>query len=228
MSQPPRGPQGPGRPSPGHRGPGPQGPGPGGTQPPWGPPPAGHGSPPPAARRTPPHVPSAQRPAPGYLPPHQAPPGAYPAPTGGQPAPNWPPDPASRPRGIDQGDVPAPTTNDDEEDAPRRGDAGLLIIGLLLGILVLGGGVILFLFWQGTFTTYVMDNGKVEEAVAEILQDPEDGFGIASVSSVSCPTDQEIVVKATFNCTVSIDGEEQRVPVDILNEDGDFRVNQPK
>lgn len=104
----------------------------------------------------------------------------------------------------------------------------MLIIGLLLGVLVLGGGVILFLFWQGTFTTYVMDDGKVEDGVAEVLQDPEDGFGIASVSSVDCPTDQEIIVKATFNCTASIDGEERQIPVDVLNEDGDFRVNQPK
>lgn len=99
---------------------------------------------------------------------------------------------------------------------------------VLLGLLVIGGGAAGVIWWQGGFTTYVMDKAAVEEGVNSVLTDPEEGFNLGGVSSVTCPAEQEVIVNARFACTATVEGTDRSVQVTILNEDGDYEVGQPE
>ncbi|MGH3879067.1 MAG: DUF4333 domain-containing protein [Actinophytocola sp.] len=45
--------------------------------------------------------------------------------------------------------------------------------------------------------------------------------------SVDCPADQEVKQGSTFDCKVTIRGEEQTVRITVVNEDGQYEVSTP-
>jgi hypothetical protein len=67
----------------------------------------------------------------------------------------------------------------------------------------------------------VIDSANLEETVQQSLEGSE-GRG---VKAVDCPSDQEVVVDATFTCTVEFsDGREATATLRIRNEDADLSL----
>lgn len=67
----------------------------------------------------------------------------------------------------------------------------------------------------------VIDDVKSEDAIE---QNVEDRLG-KKVSAVECPSDVEVEVGATFECTVTLaGGEEETAKLKILNEDADVEL----
>ena len=67
----------------------------------------------------------------------------------------------------------------------------------------------------------VIDSANLEETVQQSLEGSE-GRG---VRAVDCPADQEVVVDATFTCTVEFsDGREATATLRIRNEDADLSL----
>lgn len=67
----------------------------------------------------------------------------------------------------------------------------------------------------------VIDPAKLEDTVQQSLEGSQ-GQG---VKAVECPSDQEVVVDATFTCTVQYsDGREATVTLKIRNEDADLSL----
>ncbi len=67
----------------------------------------------------------------------------------------------------------------------------------------------------------VIDSAKLEDTVQQSLSQSQ-GQG---VRSVNCPSDQDVVVDATFTCTVEYsDGRTATATLKIRNEDADLSL----
>ena len=67
----------------------------------------------------------------------------------------------------------------------------------------------------------VIDSANLEDTVQQSLEGSED----KAVKAVDCPSDQEVVVGATFTCTVEFsDGREATATLRIRNEDADLSL----
>jgi hypothetical protein len=84
-----------------------------------------------------------------------------------------------------------------------------IAVVVVAGVLVVGCG------------ETVIDSANLEETVQQSLEGSE-GRG---VKAVDCPSDQEVVVDATFTCTVEFsDGREATATLRIRNEDADLSL----
>ncbi|HEX7059904.1 MAG TPA: DUF4333 domain-containing protein [Solirubrobacterales bacterium] len=80
---------------------------------------------------------------------------------------------------------------------------------VIAGVLVVGCG--------GT----VIDSTKLEDTIQQNLESSQG----KKVKAVECPSDQEIVVNATFACTVEYsDGKRATATLKIRNEDADVSL----
>jgi hypothetical protein len=80
---------------------------------------------------------------------------------------------------------------------------------VIAGVLVVGCG------------ETVIDSANLEETVQQSLEGSEG----REVKAVDCPSDQEVVVDATFTCTVQYsDGREATATLRIRNEDADLSL----
>ncbi|NIJ12181.1 hypothetical protein FHU38_002525 [Saccharomonospora amisosensis] len=70
----------------------------------------------------------------------------------------------------------------------------------------------------------VFDPEVMRDSVLRILTD---SYGIEGVESVTCPPEQPVEVGLTFDCTAVVDGDTQRVPITVKNEDGEYEVGYP-
>ncbi|HWP32132.1 MAG TPA: DUF4333 domain-containing protein [Solirubrobacterales bacterium] len=67
----------------------------------------------------------------------------------------------------------------------------------------------------------VLDSAKTEDTLAHSLES-ERG---EKVSSVDCPSGQEVEPKATFECTIQLEnGQRETATLEIRNEDADVSV----
>jgi hypothetical protein len=67
----------------------------------------------------------------------------------------------------------------------------------------------------------VIDSANLEETVTQNLEESQG----RNVKAVECPSDQEVVVDATFTCTVEYsDGREAIATLKIRNEDADLSL----
>ena len=92
------------------------------------------------------------------------------------------------------------TVTETVEAAPDEGDAG----GLVFDEVALEG-----------------DNG-VRKILVEFYNEPAE-----DIWSVDCPADQKVTQGNTFDCKVTIRGEEQTVKITVVNEDGQYEVSTP-
>nr|WP_232283678.1 DUF4333 domain-containing protein [Saccharomonospora cyanea] len=69
-----------------------------------------------------------------------------------------------------------------------------------------------------------LDGDAVEEAVRAVLAG---SYGIADVERVRCPRRPAVREGATFDCTAVIAGESQRIPIEILDDEGRYEVGLP-
>jgi hypothetical protein len=98
-----------------------------------------------------------------------------------------------------------------------------LIIGAAVAVVVLALVGVLGFVSPGFFTTRVLDNTAVQNGVQQVLSQDYD----LEVQSVSCPTGQQVVPDATFECTAVVDGDEVTVPIRITSADGNYEVGRP-
>lgn len=92
------------------------------------------------------------------------------------------------------------------------------------GFVALAGTAVAIIAAAGGFTTYLFDQAGLEDGVHRTLVDD---YKLADVGTVTCPPDQEIVPGARFTCTASIAGEDRTITITVLNDAGQYRVDQP-
>lgn len=109
-------------------------------------------------------------------------------------------------------------------DGPQKKSNLPLWIGI--GVLVLVVGTVAFLGFvaPGWFTAKVFDTNAVQQGVQQVLTEQ---YQIAGVESVTCPDSQEVTVGHTFECTATINGEQQAVPITVTSEEGNYEVGKP-
>jgi len=66
----------------------------------------------------------------------------------------------------------------------------------------------------------VIDDVKAEGAIQDSLEKSLD----AKVTSVECPSDQEVEAGKRFDCTADVDGDPVTVTLKILNDDADVKI----
>jgi len=114
------------------------------------------------------------------------------------------------------------------QSAPAKKSNKRLMLSLLafLALLVIAA-VVLFLY-PGVLNKKVFDHAKVEAGVTKILTDPApNGYGLAGVSGVSCPSDQAVKVDAKFICTGSVGGSQKQINITVKDADGKYEVAPP-
>lgn len=115
-------------------------------------------------------------------------------------------------------------------ESPARGRSRAALAAALGGaVLVIAALVALSAFvWPG-WVTKTLSQTSVEQGVERLLTAPvdQDGYGLEDVSEVSCPSGMKAQAGVTFTCAVKIAGENRRVTVTVLNDDGDYDVSQP-
>ncbi|WP_298177600.1 DUF4333 domain-containing protein [Saccharomonospora sp.] len=75
-----------------------------------------------------------------------------------------------------------------------------------------------------TPVTKALNGASVEKSVRVVLTG---SYGISDVDKVSCPLRPTVRKGATFDCTAVIEGENKRVPIEIVDDDGLYEVGLP-
>lgn len=70
----------------------------------------------------------------------------------------------------------------------------------------------------------VLERDALQDGVTGILTDE---FALSDVDDVTCPDGVEAVAGAEFECSFSSGGEDLSVPVEVLNDAGQYRVGGP-
>jgi hypothetical protein len=112
--------------------------------------------------------------------------------------------------------------------APEGAGGGKSKKGLWIGIgaliLVVAVVAVLGFVAPGFFNTKVFDNAKMQTDVAGLLTNQ---YKVEGASNVTCPADQAVTDGATFNCTVTVAGKQQNVPIKVVGSNGDYQVGAP-
>ncbi|MDT7726043.1 MAG: hypothetical protein QOI21_2619, partial [Actinomycetota bacterium] len=105
----------------------------------------------------------------------------------------------------------------------KKSKKGLFIgLGALIAVLAVIG--VLGFVAPGFFVTKVFDNAAVQTGVTKILTE---NYKIAGVTGVSCPAEQEVKDGVTFQCTATVAGKTQTVPITVKGADGNYEVGTP-
>jgi hypothetical protein len=148
---------------------------------------------------------------PGY--PQQQPGGGYPH-TGPQQPPGY-----GQPRQeVDYGQPPS------NSGAGEKKSKNAIWIGIGAVIVVIAAVGILGFVTPGFFVAKVFDNKAVQAGVSKILTE---NYKIQGVANVSCPAGQEVKDGNTFDCTATVAGKQQRVPIKVTSADGQYEVGTP-
>ena len=99
-----------------------------------------------------------------------------------------------------------------------------LFIGLGAVVVVLAVIGILGFVTPGFFVTKVFDNTAVQTGVTKILTE---NYKIPGVTGVTCPPQQPVKDGATFQCTATVAGKAQTVPITVKGADGNYEVGTP-
>lgn len=77
----------------------------------------------------------------------------------------------------------------------------------------------------GTFTAApLFAEGALDSGVREVLTDD---FELTDVAAVECPDEISAQAGERFECTFTSGGEALSVPVEVLNDQGQYRVGGP-
>jgi len=180
----------------------------------------------------PPGYPPPQRPptAPPQPPRHYGPPPQAPT----QHAPAAPPRreaPPSQPPWQQAPQAPAPASppRAKQKDSQLATIAGAVVAVVLFGGLALVGGLWFSGYFGGGSGT-VLDVGRAEAGVQQILSDPINGYGANNVTDVECNGGKNPQVEAGkgFSCEVAINGAQRRVQVVFRDDAGTYEVDGPR
>ncbi|GAB3443568.1 DUF4333 domain-containing protein [Actinophytocola sediminis] len=110
---------------------------------------------------------------------------------------------------------------------PKKGGGAWIWIGVVVVVLAVGAFGVLGFVAPGFLNTKVFDKGALEgdDGVKKILVND---YKMENVEKVECPADQEVKAGETFTCKVTVDGEEQSVTINIVDDDGKYEVGTPE
>ncbi|MET8854229.1 DUF4333 domain-containing protein [Amycolatopsis sp. NPDC004625] len=100
--------------------------------------------------------------------------------------------------------------------------------GLLIGVVVAVAVVAVFLFTAfvtpGFLKTQVFNNTQMQTDVQKLLTET---YKIEGVTGVTCPAEQKVADGAKFECTATIAGKPQQVPITVKGDGGNYEVSPP-
>lgn len=114
-----------------------------------------------------------------------------------------------------------------QPDPARRRRVRRLLLAVLIGLVVVAAVVVALLaFLVGPrFARYdVLDRAAVERGVTDVVT--RDWH--RQVGGVVCPDRVQVRPGMSFECTATVDGRPQQVPVDIVDGNGTYEVGQPR
>jgi len=81
-----------------------------------------------------------------------------------------------------------------------------------------------------TSKTTELDVTQAQQGVAQILQDPIDGYGATNVTDVRCNNGANPTIEKdhTFDCSVTIEGNPHHVTAIFVDNSGTYEVQAPK
>jgi hypothetical protein len=97
----------------------------------------------------------------------------------------------------------------------------LLIAGAAVLVLALGGGAAWLL---GAFRGDVLEQQSLQDGVVKVLNE---NYGEPDVKNAQCPADEAAKNGTTFDCTVTIGGQQKKVTVRVLNDRPEYEVGAP-
>ncbi|WP_410668527.1 DUF4333 domain-containing protein [Amycolatopsis sp. cmx-4-68] len=97
----------------------------------------------------------------------------------------------------------------------------LLIAGIAVLVLVAGGAGAWLL---GAFRGNVLEQQSLQDGVVKVLNE---NYGEPDVKNAQCPADEAAENGTTFDCTVTIGGQEKKVTVRVLNDRPEYEVGAP-
>lgn len=97
----------------------------------------------------------------------------------------------------------------------------LLIAGAVVLVLALGGGTAWLL---GAFRGDVLEQQSLQDGVVQVLNE---NYGEPDVKNAQCPANEAAVNGTTFDCTVTIGGQQKKVTVRVLNDRPEYEVGAP-
>ncbi|AQT82212.1 hypothetical protein B1R94_27625 [Mycolicibacterium litorale] len=114
--------------------------------------------------------------------------------------------------------------------AAGRNRRALLIAGGAGAALLVAVVLITGLWVPGYFNTDTLDVKAAEAGVQQVLTDPATGYGLPTVSDVSCNHGEnpKITAGGTFTCAVRISGNQRQVTVTFVGKDGTYAVGRPE
>jgi hypothetical protein len=152
----------------------------------------------------------------------QPPGGAYP-PSGPQAQPQYGQQPG-QPGQYDYGQQQFPgATAAPEGEKPAKSKKGLLIGIVVLVVVVAVVGILGFVA-PGFFKTQVFNNTQMQTDVQKLLTDT---YKIDGVTGVTCPAEQKVTDGAKFECTATIAGKPQQIPITVKGDGGNYEVSPP-
>ncbi|MFF5987395.1 DUF4333 domain-containing protein [Prauserella flavalba] len=110
---------------------------------------------------------------------------------------------------------------------PEKKSGKGLWIGLGALVVVVAAAAVVLFWIPGILVSKVFDNQTMQNDIQRVLTD---SYGVENVESVSCPSDQPVEVDSTFQCDVTVGGEQQAVTIKVKSEDGHYEVGalEPK
>lgn len=111
------------------------------------------------------------------------------------------------------------------EQQPAPKSTGLIWTIVVVVVVLVAAAAILGFVWPGWFNTKVLDQASVQDGVKNIVQNT---YKSGNVSSVSCPPGQQVKAGNSFDCTITVDGQQKTVHVTVKDASGQYEVGQPK
>jgi hypothetical protein len=110
---------------------------------------------------------------------------------------------------------------------PKKSRAALWVAAFLLVGAIAAVAVLLA---SGVFDKNVLDVGRAEAGVRQILTDPINGYGANDVTSVKCNNGKNPTVKkgGSFTCQVTLNGVDRKVNVVFRDDAGNYDVDGPR
>ncbi|MCR6482236.1 DUF4333 domain-containing protein [Amycolatopsis sp. OK19-0408] len=110
-----------------------------------------------------------------------------------------------------------------EGEKPAKSKKGLLIGVIVVVVVVAVVGVLGFVT-PGFFKTQVFNNTQMQTDVQKLLTET---YKIEGVTSVTCPAEQKVEDGAKFECTATIAGKPQQIPITVKGDGGNYEVSPP-
>lgn len=103
--------------------------------------------------------------------------------------------------------------------------ARLLLVGAA-GVLVIVGLIVLITaFWvPPKWAPRHLDQTSAQNGVRKVLTDD---YQAGTVTDVRCPAKQEVAKGKSFTCSAKVGGQQQKIKVTFLDDDGKYEVARP-